>query len=73
MALRPGWDRMVVIGGGGRSAPWLRAKAAVAPVPVWRSSAFEAAARGAALCAGVAAGWWPDVDAAPAAPMIRWG
>ena len=71
MALRSGWDRMVVIGGGCRSGPWLRAKAARLAVPVWRSSVPDAAARGAALFAGVAAGWWPDVAAAPAAPMAR--
>jgi xylulokinase len=60
--------RLVVFGGGSTSEPWVRAKAATLPVPVWRSSAPDAAARGAALHAGVAARWWPDADAAPAAP-----
>jgi xylulokinase len=60
--------RMVVFGGGSASEPWLGAKAARLGVPVWRSSAADATALGAALYAGVAAGWWHDADAAPAAP-----
>jgi xylulokinase len=51
--------RLVVFGGGSRSAPWLTAKAASAGVPVLRSTVAEAAARGAAVAAGTAAGWWP--------------
>jgi xylulokinase len=51
--------RLVVFGGGSRSAPWLMAKAASAGVPVLRSTVAEAAARGAAVTAGTAAGWWP--------------
>lgn len=61
--------RLVVFGGGGRSRPWLRAKAGAGFVPVVRSVAAEAAARGAAVRAGVAAGWWPSPDAAPAPTM----
>lgn len=58
--------RLVVFGGGGRSRPWLRAKADQGHLPVVRSTAGEAVARGAALFAGVAAGWWPSPEAAPA-------
>ena len=51
--------RLVVFGGGSRSALWLAAKAGAAGVPVLRSTVADAAARGAALAAGAAAGWWP--------------
>src|SRR5581483_9908648 len=57
--------RLVVFGGGSRSLPWLAAKAAVAGVPVVRSPVAEAAVRGAALAAGVAAGWWPSPGDGP--------
>jgi xylulokinase len=57
--------RLVVFGGGSRSRPWLAAKARAAGVPVVRSTVAEAAARGAALAAGVAIGWWPSVSAGP--------
>jgi xylulokinase len=60
--------RLVVFGGGGASEPWLRAKAAALPVAVVRSPVASAVARGAALYAGVAAGWWPAVDDAPMPP-----
>jgi xylulokinase len=52
-------DRLIVFGGGSRSRPWVTAKAALAGVPVLRTTVAEAAARGAALAAGSAAGWWP--------------
>jgi xylulokinase len=61
--------RLVVFGGGSRSPVWLRAKAAVVGVPVVRCSVAEAAARGAALAAGVAADWWPTVAAGPPPPL----
>ena len=57
--------RMVVFGGGGVSEPWLRGKVAALPVPVVRSTATSAVARGAAVHAGVAAGWWPSEAGAP--------
>ena len=57
--------RMVVFGGGSVSEPWLRAKVAALPVPVVRSTATSAVARGAAVHAGVAAGWWPSAAGAP--------
>jgi xylulokinase len=59
--------RLVVFGGGAASRPWLAAKARRLPMPLWRSSAAEAVARGAALVAGVAAGWWASPDDAPPA------
>jgi xylulokinase len=58
-------DRVVVFGGGSVSGPWMRAKAARLGVPVLRSTVASAVARGAAVHAGVAAGWWPSVDEAP--------
>jgi xylulokinase len=63
--------RMVVFGGGAGSDSWMRAKADRVPVPVWRSTAGEPAARGAAVYAGVAAGWWRSPGAAPRPPLQR--
>jgi xylulokinase len=68
-ALLGSHERMVVFGGGSRSRPWVAAKAALAGVPVWRSTAPEATARGAALAAGAAAGWWPSPADGPAPPL----
>jgi sugar (pentulose or hexulose) kinase len=63
--------RLIVFGGGSRSSPWLAAKAAAAGVPVVRSTVVEAAARGAALAVGSAAGWWPaGAGPAPALEAI---
>jgi hypothetical protein len=64
--------RLVVFGGGAGSEPWLAAKAARLDVPVWRTGAGEAVARGAAVLGGVAAGWWPSPGEAPA-PSLRSG
>lgn len=61
--------RLIVFGGGAASGPWMEAKAELAPLPVWRMAAPEAVARGAAVYAGVAAGWWPAPAAAPAPPL----
>ena len=61
---------LVVFGGGSRSRPWLRAKARGGPLPVVRSSAGEAVARGAAVHAGVAAGWWHSAAGAPAPALV---
>ena len=58
-------ERLVVFGGGSASVAWLRAKVAALPVPVMRSSATSAVARGAALYAGICAGWWSSVADAP--------
>ena len=57
--------RLVVFGGGSSSPPWLAAKAELAPLPVWRSTASHAASRGAALYAGATAGWWAAAAAPP--------
>jgi xylulokinase len=58
-------ERALVVGGGARSLPWMRAKARHLAIPLWRAGAAEGAARGAAVAAGVAAGWWPSAAAAP--------
>ncbi|HET9444334.1 MAG TPA: FGGY family carbohydrate kinase [Acidimicrobiales bacterium] len=63
--------RLVVFGGGSASRPWMEAKAALASLPVWRSRATEAVARGAALFGGVAAGWWPAAEEAPMPGLVR--
>lgn len=65
--------RMVVFGGGSRSRAWLLAKSRASPVPLWRSTAVEAAARGAAVYAGIAAGWWPSPGHAPQLPLEEIG
>lgn len=61
--------RMVVFGGGSVSDPWLRAKARSLRLPLVRAAAGEAVARGAAIIAGVAAGWWPGLQGAPLAAL----
>ncbi|MQA12967.1 MAG: hypothetical protein GEV09_02030 [Pseudonocardiaceae bacterium] len=61
--------RTVVFGGGSASDPWLRAKATLLQLPVLRSAAGEAVARGAAITAGTAAGWWPGQHGAPVAAL----
>lgn len=58
-------ERLVVFGGGSVSEPWLAAKARRLPFPV-EQSVVSAVARGAAVHAGVAAGWWDNADDAPA-------
>jgi xylulokinase len=57
--------RMLVIGGGSASRPWMQAKEALIPLPILRPPTAEAVARGAAVFAGQAAGWWPLPEAAP--------
>jgi xylulokinase len=71
MALTGPSPRLVVFGGGSRSRPWLEAKAAAATTEVWRSSTEEAVSRGAALRAGMAAGWWPSPAGAPKVALER--
>jgi xylulokinase len=61
-------ERMVVFGGGSASEPWLRAKAQALDIPVVRSAVTSAVARGAAIHAGVAAGWWSSADEGPTPP-----
>lgn len=65
VALAGSHARLVVFGGGSRSTAWLEAKAAEVGVPVVACSVPEAAARGAASAAGVAAGWWLSVATGP--------
>lgn len=59
------YERIVVFGGGARSPAWLTAKARRFEVAVERALTTEAVARGAAIYAGVAAGWWESVADAP--------
>ncbi len=66
--LGPG-ERLVVFGGGSRSAPWMKAKSKMADVAVLRATAPDAVVRGAACFAGVAAGAWPSVEEAPTSPL----
>ncbi|MEA2844607.1 MAG: hypothetical protein QOJ69_2278, partial [Actinomycetota bacterium] len=62
-------ERLVVFGGGSTSRPWLAAKARHATLAVHRSATADAVARGAAVQAGVAAGWWRTPADAPVAPV----
>ena len=64
--------RLVVFGGGSRSRVWLEVKEAETGVPVVVCPVSQAAARGAALAAGVAARWWPSVAAGPG-PRLKGG
>jgi sugar (pentulose or hexulose) kinase len=57
--------RMLVIGGGSASRPWIRAKMALVPLPIVLPATSQAVARGAAVFAGQAVGWWPSPEAAP--------
>jgi xylulokinase len=57
-------SRIRVGGGGARSALWREIQAAVYGHPVETVAAEEGAAYGAAILAGVGAGFWPSVDAA---------
>jgi len=56
-------------GGGARSELWTAILASVLELPLTRVAVDEGAAFGAALLGGVAAGVWPDVDAATAATV----
>jgi len=64
---RPALGR--VSGGGARSDEWLRILASVLELSLQRVVVDEAAAFGAALLGGVAAGVWPDVRTAVAATV----
>jgi xylulokinase len=64
---RPGLGR--VSGGGARSDEWLRIIASVLELPLERVAVDAGAAFGAAILGGVAAGVWPDVEAAVAATV----
>ncbi len=58
-----------VSGGGSRSDLWCQIVASVLELPLERVAVDEGAAYGAALLGGVAAGAWPDVQAAVAATV----
>lgn len=66
-------ERVVAFGGGTRSRPWMMAKAAALPMPLWQSSVTDAVARGAVTFAGVAAGWWATPDDGPAPELAPVG
>lgn len=65
-------ERIVVSGGGARSALMSRIVADVYGRPVERAAVADAAGLGSAMCAAVGAGWHADFDAAIAA-MTRPG
>jgi len=67
LGVNPGLGR--VSGGGAHSAEWLRILASVLELPLQRVAVEDAAAFGAALLGGVAAGVWADVPAAVAATV----
>jgi xylulokinase len=57
-------DGIRATGGGGRHPLWLQLQADVFDTPIYRTTAEEGPAYGAALLAGVAAGLFPEVHAA---------
>ena len=61
--------RTLLIGGGLRSERWVLAKARRSVFPLDAAVEREAVSRGAALLAGVAAGWWA-VEEYPSAPVV---
>ena len=63
----PAPERIRLISGGSRNPLLVAAKANAFGRPVTVVDASEATALGAALLGGVAAGLWPDIEAAPAA------
>ena len=60
-------EPIVLLGGGAHSAAWRRIAADVTGRAFAPASATEPGALGVALLAGMAAGWWSDVDEAVAA------
>jgi len=65
----PAIPQFRVSGGGARSALWRQIYADVLGADLVTVGAVEGGALGAALLAGVGAGWWPDVEAACAAAV----
>jgi xylulokinase len=57
-------DEVRATGGGGRHPLWLQLQADIFNTPIYRTTAEEGPAYGAALLGGVAAGVFPDVPAA---------
>lgn len=64
-------ESLIASGGGTRHPLWLRLLADICQRPVVVATTEEAAARGAALLAGVGIGWWPDLVTAAAA-VVRY-
>jgi xylulokinase len=64
-----GGDTMRVVGGGARSRTWLQIKADVTGLAIDVLAEPEATALGAAMLAGVGAGWYRDVDEAVVATL----
>jgi len=58
------FDRMYCMGGGSKSPLWLSIKASVTGCSMIPLSVRESGCLGAALLAGVGAGWYPDIDRA---------
>ncbi|MBV9334817.1 MAG: hypothetical protein JO262_16730 [Solirubrobacterales bacterium] len=69
-AMGLGGDELRVVGGGARSSLWLQIKADVTGRPVRAVRGDHATSAGAAMLAGVAAGWFADLDEA-AAQVVR--
>ena len=69
-AMGLGGGELRVVGGGARSALWLQIKADVTSRPVRAVRGDHATSAGAAMLAGVAAGWFADLDVA-AARVVR--
>ena len=59
--------RILAVGGGARSALWLRMVADASGLPVARSASVEASALGAGMSAAVGAGWFAGFAEAAAA------
>jgi xylulokinase len=66
-------ERVVASGGAARHPLWLQLQADIFNLDVVRSESAEAAALGAALMAGVAAGIYPDLGAACAVAVTLAG
>jgi xylulokinase len=62
-------DELRVVGGGARSSLWLQIKADVTGRPVRALAAEHATSAGAAMVAGVAAGWFKNLDEAAASTV----
>jgi len=69
-AMGLGGEELRVVGGGARSPLWLQIKADVTGHPVRAVRGDHATSAGAAMLAGVAAGWFADLEEA-AARIVR--
>lgn len=64
------YDRMYCMGGGSKSPLWLSIKAAVTGLGMIPLLAQESGCLGAALLAGVGAGWYADIDSAASGLLV---